>query len=363
MSGKSDKTTPIVSILTPSFNHEKYVGFFIDSLLAQTNPNWELIIVDDCSRDNNIAEIKKYSDPRIKLIQHDYNKGINAAINTAFEASKGQYLSLCASDDALDKNYVEDVINTMSIKEDIGVIYYSLQAIDSDSKTINNKFLTSICTNKYDALKHCFYKYNCFVSPGMSIRRKVFQKIYPLNLALSQHQDYKMHIDLSMCSEIYVSEKHLVKYRIPTRKSGISFVNSRTIKQWQLEENLVMDSFLQINDIKTLDKIFGEDVKLYGKITKDIIPYVLGMLALNSSNEYKKIWGYNQISKFLSSKQNYDKVNKLFGFCYKDFLNLVNNFDESMFRKKYKKYKKVSKILGIINVILLFLLVYFYLNM
>ena len=46
---------PLVSILCPTFNHEKYVKFFLDSLLAQTNPNWELLIVDDCSTDNNVA--------------------------------------------------------------------------------------------------------------------------------------------------------------------------------------------------------------------------------------------------------------------------------------------------------------------
>ncbi|WP_039872494.1 glycosyltransferase family 2 protein, partial [Helicobacter canadensis] len=75
---------PKISILTPSFNHEKYIGFFLQSVLGQTFQNFELIIVDDCSWDKNLEEIKKFKDERIKLIRHDYNKGINAALNTAF---------------------------------------------------------------------------------------------------------------------------------------------------------------------------------------------------------------------------------------------------------------------------------------
>ena len=50
---------PLISILTPTFNHENYVGSFIESLLAQNYYNWELIIVDDCSTDNNISEIRQ----------------------------------------------------------------------------------------------------------------------------------------------------------------------------------------------------------------------------------------------------------------------------------------------------------------
>ena len=83
---------PKISILTPSFNHEKFVGLFIESILKQTLEDFELIIVDDCSSDSNVNEILKFKDPRIKLIQHPYNQGINAGINTAFENAKGEFL-------------------------------------------------------------------------------------------------------------------------------------------------------------------------------------------------------------------------------------------------------------------------------
>ena len=94
----------MISVITPSFNHERFVGFFIESVLAQTFEDFELIIVDDCSNDNNINEILKYKDSRIKLVQHEYNKGINATLNTAFENSSGDLLVFCASDDMLESH-------------------------------------------------------------------------------------------------------------------------------------------------------------------------------------------------------------------------------------------------------------------
>lgn len=103
--------SPKISILTPSFNHEKYVGFFIESVLAQTFSDFELIIVDDYSTDRNVEEIKKFQDSRIKLIQHEFNKGINAALNTAFKQSSGEFLVFLASDDMLKSNALEVLYN------------------------------------------------------------------------------------------------------------------------------------------------------------------------------------------------------------------------------------------------------------
>jgi glycosyltransferase involved in cell wall biosynthesis len=74
-----------ISILCPSFNHQRFIAEHIKSVLNQSFKDFELIIVDDCSTDDNVAEINKFKDPRIKLIKHEFNKGINAALNTAFK--------------------------------------------------------------------------------------------------------------------------------------------------------------------------------------------------------------------------------------------------------------------------------------
>lgn len=337
----------IVSVLCPSFNHEKYVNFFIESLLAQTNKNWELIIVDDCSCDGNVSKIKKFKDKRIKFIQHNFNKGINCALTEAFNNASGKYISLCASDDMLMPDYIQNVIDTFKNNNDKGIIFCDLQQMDESGKILPGDILHNFKKNRYQALRYLFMNGNCMLSPGMSVKKDLFEKIIPLDIPLSQYQDYKISIDLLLLSDFVVMDKVSVVYRKPSKKSGISVFNDKTIRMRQLEENILMNSFLKICDIKMLYDIFGDDMKQFGKINKNIIPFVLGKLALESDMEYKNIWGYNQIVNFISDYKNYKLLNKLYGFNYADFLKLSTYIKENPVNKKYRKYKKLFNIFSV----------------
>ena len=127
-----------ISILTPSFNHEKYIRFFLQSVLGQTFQNFELIIVDDCSWDKNLEEIKKFKDERIKLIRHDYNKGINAALNTAFENSSGEILVFCASDDMLERDALEKIYQAFE-ETHVDIVYPGVKVIDENNMISQSK--------------------------------------------------------------------------------------------------------------------------------------------------------------------------------------------------------------------------------
>jgi teichuronic acid biosynthesis glycosyltransferase TuaG len=91
----------LVSVITPSYNAEKFIRHTIGSVQAQTHQNWEMLIVDDCSKDRSVEIIKEVSveDPRVKLIQLETNSGAAVARNTAIENAKGKYIAFLDSDD------------------------------------------------------------------------------------------------------------------------------------------------------------------------------------------------------------------------------------------------------------------------
>ena len=96
-------SAPLVSIITPTYNHEKYIGDCIRSAQDQTYTNWEMIIVDDGSTDNTftIAQIAAASDDRIKVFTQK-NVGIfrlGETYNFAFAQSKGEYIAVLEGDD------------------------------------------------------------------------------------------------------------------------------------------------------------------------------------------------------------------------------------------------------------------------
>jgi len=91
----------LVSIITPAYNCEKFISETIDSVLAQTYTNWEMIIVNDMSTDNTENIIKEYAekDNRIRIINLTENSGAAVARNTAIENSLGRFIAFLDSDD------------------------------------------------------------------------------------------------------------------------------------------------------------------------------------------------------------------------------------------------------------------------
>lgn len=90
-----------VSIITPAYNCEKFISKTIESVLSQTYPHWEMIVVNDCSSDTTGQIAQKYAsyDKRIKYIKLEYNSGAAVARNVAMSMAKGQYIAFLDSDD------------------------------------------------------------------------------------------------------------------------------------------------------------------------------------------------------------------------------------------------------------------------
>ncbi|MED4600756.1 glycosyltransferase family 2 protein [Paenibacillus validus] len=103
----------LVSIITPVYNSEKYIGETIKSVLAQTHNNWEMLIVDDCSKDNTAEVINGFNDPRIKYYKLEENSGAAVARNRALENAKGKYIAFLDADDMWKPNKIEKQLNFM----------------------------------------------------------------------------------------------------------------------------------------------------------------------------------------------------------------------------------------------------------
>lgn len=111
------------SIIIPVYNCEKKMHICIESILGQTFRDWELILVNDGSRDNSLSECNKYanSDSRIKVISQD-NKGPASARNNGIQYSKGEYLLFCDADDQLEERALEKIVE--QLEKDVDIIFF-----------------------------------------------------------------------------------------------------------------------------------------------------------------------------------------------------------------------------------------------
>ena len=126
-----------VSVIMPAYNRETYIRESIDSVLAQSFTDFELIVVDDGSTDATAAIVESYTDRRIRLIRQS-NRGVSVARNTGLEAARGQFITFLDSDDL----YYPDFLNTLfrlirSTKTDMVFCDFSESYQAEDMKIIN----------------------------------------------------------------------------------------------------------------------------------------------------------------------------------------------------------------------------------
>jgi glycosyltransferase involved in cell wall biosynthesis len=101
---------PLISVIIPAYNHQRFIGAAVDSVLQQTLTDFELIVIDDGSTDNTGAIVKGYSDPRLTYLYQENRDAYNT-INRGLSLAKGQYIAILNSDDVYALNRLERLFN------------------------------------------------------------------------------------------------------------------------------------------------------------------------------------------------------------------------------------------------------------
>lgn len=117
-------TNPTVSIVLPCYNGAGHLAQSIESCIAQTFKDWELIIVNDCSKDNSLEIMLQYAtnDSRIRVINNERNIKLPATLNRGFQEAKGKYLTWTSHDNRMGKTMLEEFVNYLDHHPDKGLV-------------------------------------------------------------------------------------------------------------------------------------------------------------------------------------------------------------------------------------------------
>ena len=145
----------LVSIITPLYNSERFVGQTIESVLAQTYPDWEMIIVNDGSKDNGPDIVRQYAakDERIRLLEQP-NGGCASARNHGLREAQGRYYCFLDSDDYWDPEFLAEQVKFMTEK-DAAIVTCSVRRVDENGKEILRPQIVPEKMDYYDILKSC----------------------------------------------------------------------------------------------------------------------------------------------------------------------------------------------------------------
>jgi len=135
---------PLVSIIMPAYNIERYIEKAIRSVINQTFTDWELIVIDDGSKDStlDIIELMVAEDERISSMPNETNIGVAKTRNRGIDIARGKYIALLDSDDIWYENKLELQIKKLEA-EKADICYCSYAIIDEEGKKIRNDYMVS----------------------------------------------------------------------------------------------------------------------------------------------------------------------------------------------------------------------------
>lgn len=164
----------MVSIIIPVFNAEFFLKKSVTSILNQTYDNLEILICDDSSTDNSLAELYKFKDQRIKIFKNKSNVGYLRTINRLFELAKGKFIAFQDADDISHPKRIEEQVRFLESRPSIALVGTNFCTIDVDGRQIN-QFNHQIAdpSQIFDELLIG----NVFQKPSILFRREIYEKI------------------------------------------------------------------------------------------------------------------------------------------------------------------------------------------
>lgn len=186
----NENNSPLVSIVIPAYNHAAYLDAAVCSVLAQTYPNIELIVLDDGSSDDTQKLLSKYAS-RFYCETHA-NVGQAATLNKGWAMSRGEILSYLSADDRLLPSAVSEAVNVLNARPDLIMTYCDFHMIDQAGRNVR-----TIHAPDYDYYEMVVNTV-CMPGPGVFFQRNAWQRAGGWNIALKQWPDYEYWIRLGL---------------------------------------------------------------------------------------------------------------------------------------------------------------------
>lgn len=127
---------PKVSVIIPVYNREKYIGEAINSVLAQSFTNFELLLIDDGSTDDSVEIMRSYADPRVRLVCNEHNLGIPKTRNKGNQLARGEYIAILDSDDTAVPDRLAKQVAFLDRYKDYALVGSWAALIDEEGRSL-----------------------------------------------------------------------------------------------------------------------------------------------------------------------------------------------------------------------------------
>ena len=212
----------LVSVIMASYNHEKFISDAIESVLNQSYKDFELIIIDDYSKDNSKEIINEYVkvDKRIKVLLHRKNQGISRARNDGFDIAEGKYIAFIDSDDVWVSHKLE--IQLSILEQDENLIVWSEGDVINEKGRYLGRKVTAPYTKKSGNLFYELLNTNKII---IFVSSMIFNKNHLRNIRFNEKLKYdndcQFYVELARNFNFFFIREPLAKYRLHSENTRV----------------------------------------------------------------------------------------------------------------------------------------------
>lgn len=228
---------PTISVVTPAYNAARHIGETLESVVAQTLPPLEIVVVDDGSTDDTVGVVERFGD-RVRVVRQE-NRGCGAAFNRAIAEASGDYVALCPADDLWEPRKLEWQTEALDRHPEVDVAFGHARRFGLVEDEYPRPPATGLLDN--DVLLPALYEHNFIADPSAVVRRELYDRIGPYREG-GDAEDYEFWLRaLRAGARFYYDPRLLVWFR------------------WH-GENLTMQGMKMSQSRYDIHRAFAEDV-------------------------------------------------------------------------------------------------------
>lgn len=233
-----EKNKPLISVIMPAYNAEKYISNAIESILNQTFKKFELIIINDFSTDKTLDIIKSFKkkDPRIEIVNNDMRLDIARTLNKGIDMAKSNMIARMDADDIAFSNRLELQYKLISSSKNIAVVGANIVIMN----TSGNETAIRSYPDSSEKLKNCLFKYSPFAHPVVMFRKNIFEEVGRYNPKYSPTEDLDLWFRLGSKYSFGSVPKPLLKYRLYEMSSSHGDLNNLEILVFKIRFDAII---------------------------------------------------------------------------------------------------------------------------
>jgi glycosyltransferase involved in cell wall biosynthesis len=312
-----------------AYNHERYAGQAVQSVLDQTFEDWELVITDDASTDRTPEVISQFAEPRLRFFRSERNRGIAATTANCVREARGEYIAILNSDDRFLPTKLEKQVRLLDERPEVAAVFTHTWFINRWGRDYNPLNIGFYANNRnifnqanrsrWEWLNHFFYRGNTLCDPSVMARRGVYTEIAPPDSRFPIAGDYNRWVRLCLRQEIFIIPEILLHFRIHGRNASGQWLGPQPRVSWELL--LILRNYLDLRDPKDLYRIFPELFRDQ-ELDPELIPFYLAQAALKARSHTHRLFAVEILSDLFADPDRARRLTAQHGFGYQDFWRL-----------------------------------------